>query len=68
MKQQEDLWKAILEWRNFPSKKLKTSPLQILMSRRAQTVLPMAESLLRSKTEKGVPEKISQKRVQSKQY
>ena len=58
MKQKEDPWKAILEWRNIPNEKLKTSPLQRLMSRRTQTMLPMAESLLRPKTEKRVPEKI----------
>ena len=68
MKQKEDPWKAILEWRNIPNEKLKTSPSQRLMSRRTQTMLPMAESLLRPKTEKRVPEKILQKRVQSKQY
>ena len=68
MKQKKDPWIAILEWRNIPNEKLKTSPSQRLMSRRTQTMLPMAESLLRPKTEKRVPEKILQKRVQSKQY
>ena len=65
---QKDPWKAILEWRNIPNEKLKTSPSQRLMSRRTQTKLPLAKSLLRPETEKRVPEKILQKRVQSKQY
>ena len=56
MKQKEDPWKAILEWRNIPNEKL------------TQTMLPMTESLLRPKTEKRVPKKILQKSVQSKQY
>ena len=41
-----DPLKAILEWRNTPTKGLKSSPVQRLMSRRTNKLLPMRNSLL----------------------
>ena len=57
MEQKENPWKAILELRNIPNEKLKTSPSQRLMSRRTQTMLPLAESLLRPKHREEGPRK-----------
>ncbi|UYV81904.1 K02A2.6-like [Cordylochernes scorpioides] len=44
---QEDLWLAILEWRNTPLKDLGFSPNQALISRRTQTLIPIHKNLLK---------------------
>ncbi|UYV79312.1 hypothetical protein LAZ67_17002102 [Cordylochernes scorpioides] len=47
--EQEDLWLAILEWRNTPLKDLGFSPNQALISRRTQTLIPIHKNLLKPK-------------------
>ena len=42
-----DLWKAILDWRNTPTKEAGSSPIQRLMSRRTKTQLLTADALLK---------------------
>lgn len=41
-----DIWKAILDWRNTPTKDMNCSPVQRLMSRRTRHSLPTAAALL----------------------
>ena len=53
-KQKKDIWKAILDWRNTPNGALGTSPAQRMMSRRTQTMIPTAETLLCPRVEKGI--------------
>lgn len=40
-----DVWKAILEWGNWPTQSQGSSPVQLLMSRRTRSFLPCKESL-----------------------
>ena len=47
-KEDKDLWKAILDWRNTPNERLGASPAQHLMFRRTQTMLPAEKTLLKS--------------------
>ena len=63
----QDVWKAVLDWRNTPTENMKSSPVQRLMSRRTRTLLPTVSQLLKPKVE-GVQEKIKLKRQKSKQY
>ena len=67
-KQKEDIWKAILDWRNTPNDALGTSSTQRMMSRRTQTMIPTAETLLRPRVEKGIIKAMMSKRLRSKQY
>ena len=76
IKQNEDPWKSILDWRNTPSEKLGTTPAQQLISKLTQKILPTAKNqkpktlkakFLHPKPQKRVPEKILKKRIQAKQ-
>lgn len=44
----EDLWLAVLDFRNTPSKGIGESPCQRLINRRTKTLMPVKESLLSS--------------------
>ena len=63
-----DLWKAILDWRSTPKKKVSSSPTQRLMSRRTKTQLPTADALLKPHVETNVKEMLTMKRQQSQKY
>ncbi|UYV81622.1 K02A2.6-like [Cordylochernes scorpioides] len=52
--EQEDLWLAILEWRNTPLKDLGFSPNQALISRRTQTLIPIHKNLLKPEVQLNV--------------
>ena len=67
-KQKEDLWKAILDWRNTPNDSLGTSAAQKRMSRRTKTYISTAETLLRAKVDKEITKAMMNKRLRSKQY
>ena len=58
MSQKEDPWKVILDWRNTPNERLGTSPAQLSLSSRTQTMLPAEKALLKPKIEKRVPKKL----------
>ncbi|XP_062619903.1 uncharacterized protein K02A2.6-like [Saccostrea cucullata] len=47
MKEKEDLWRAILDWRNTRTQDMGCSPAQPLMSRRTRSSLPIAHQLLK---------------------
>nr|XP_006821271.1 PREDICTED: uncharacterized protein K02A2.6-like [Saccoglossus kowalevskii] len=64
----EDPWKAILDWRNTPTEGTHRSPVQRLMSRRTRTLLPTANRLLHPKVVDGVADDIKQRRRKSKFY
>ena len=64
----QDLWKAILDWRNTPTKGMTSSPTQRLLNRRVQSILPVDNHLLQPQTISGVPEDIARKRQQAKIY
>ena len=49
-----DPWKAVLAWRNTPTKGLESLPVQRLMSRRTRSVLPVKCALLQPKIVKEV--------------
>ncbi|XP_062616020.1 uncharacterized protein K02A2.6-like [Saccostrea cucullata] len=68
MKEKEDLWRAILDWRNTPTQDMGCSPAQRLMSRRTRSSLPIAHQLLKPEIQKNVQTKIRIKRQRSKQY
>ena len=57
-----------MDWRNTPNDAFGTSPAQRMMSRRTQTMIPTAETLLRSRVEKGITKAMMNKRLRSKQY
>ena len=62
----QDIWKAILDRRNTPTKNMKSSPAQRLMSRRMRTLLPTANQLLMPKVVDNVPDKLAQRRQKAK--
>ncbi|KAL9970142.1 hypothetical protein ACROYT_G022469 [Oculina patagonica] len=64
----QDVWKAILDWRNTPTENMGSSPAQRLMSRRTRTLLPTANQLLRPQVVEGVAEKIKVRRQKAKHY
>ena len=64
----QDVWKAILDWRNTPTENMKSSPAQRLMSRRTCTLLPTANQLLMPKVVDNVPDKLAQRRQKAKYY
>ena len=57
-----------MDWRNTPNDALGTSPAQRMMSRRMQTMIPSAETLLRPRIEEGIIKAMMNKRLRSKQY
>ncbi|UYV74330.1 K02A2.6-like [Cordylochernes scorpioides] len=63
---QEDLWLAILEWRNTPLKDLGFSPNQALISRRTQTLIPIHKNLLKPEVQLNVYEKIEKRKTEMK--
>ena len=63
----QDVWKAILDWRNTPTENIGSSPAQRLMSRRTRTLLPTATRLLKPQVVEGVAEKIKLRRQKAKQ-
>lgn len=67
-KDNRDPWLALLDYRNTPTKGMKSSPTQHLMSRRTRTLLPTATSLLQPKVLEGVNKKIKVKKQKAKYY
>ena len=63
-----DSWKAILDWRNTPTKEVGSSPTQRLMSRRTKTQLPTADDLLKPHVETNVKVMLTMKRQRSQKY
>ncbi|KAJ8022947.1 hypothetical protein HOLleu_37993 [Holothuria leucospilota] len=49
-----DEWQAIPDWRNTPAEGQSSSPVQKLMSRRTQTLLPTMQALLQPKVVENV--------------
>jgi len=66
-KAKQDVYLAILDWRNTPNPDGK-SPVQMLMSRRTRTLLPTAVSKLHPKVVEGVSENIKQRKQRAKLY
>ena len=64
----QDVWKAILDWRNTPTENMKSNPAQRPMSRRTRTLLPTANQLLIPQVVAKVSEKIMQRRQKAKFY
>ncbi|UYV67655.1 hypothetical protein LAZ67_5001500 [Cordylochernes scorpioides] len=64
--EQEDLWVAILEWRNTPLKDLGFSPNQALISRRTQTLIPIHKNLVKPEVQLNVYEKIEKRKTEMK--
>jgi len=64
----KDPCSALLDYRNTPTEGMKSSPAQRLMSRRTQTFLPKATSLLHPKVVEGVEDQIKQKKQKAKHY
>ena len=64
-----DFYLALLEWRNTPSEGMDSSPAQRMFGRRMRTLLPISKQLLKPETQKGVSEKLKErKQVQSKDF
>uniref|UniRef100_A0A8D2JBQ7 Integrase catalytic domain-containing protein n=1 Tax=Varanus komodoensis TaxID=61221 RepID=A0A8D2JBQ7_VARKO len=61
-----DPWKAVLHWRNTPTKDMDSSLAQRLMSRRLKTSLPVANKLLEPCVVTGVLEKLRRRKQISK--
>lgn len=64
----QDPWLAMLDQRNTPTQGVDSSPVQRLMSRRTQTLVPMSSTLLYPKVVEGVNEKLQVKRQKAKSY
>ncbi len=57
-----DPYLALLELRNIPSEKMKSSPVQRLFGRRTRTMLPIKKRLLEPEISTNVKEKLSEKK------
>ena len=64
----ENIWQAILEWRNTPTAGMTSSPVQRLMSRCTQSWIPTSPVLLKPKVATKVPDKLQHKRTNDKTY
>ena len=67
-KEKQDMWKAILEWRNSPTPGTTNSPAQKLMSRRTRSFLPCAHNMYKPVVQTNVTEQVVQKRKLAKLY
>lgn len=67
-KEDKDMWKAILEWRNSPTPGTTSSPAQRLMSRRTRSMLPGSEKLYKPEVQTNVTEQIIKRRKVAKYY
>lgn len=67
-KEGQDIWKAILEWRNTITPGMTNSPAQRLMSRRTRTFLPCATSLYKPEVQTNVEIQVATKRQKAKYY
>ena len=64
-----DFYLALLEWRNTPSEGMDSSPAQRIFGRCMRTLLPISKQLLKPETQKGVSEKLKErKQVQSEYF
>jgi hypothetical protein len=66
-KSDNNIWKAILDWRNIPTEGMGSSPVQRLMSRTRHS-LPTTKLLLQPKVVDGVANLLKFKRQKSKFY
>jgi len=67
-KEGQDVWKAMLEWRNTVTPGLTNSPAQRLMSRRTRTFIPCHPSLYKPAVQTNVVTQITHKRRKAKLY
>ena len=58
----QDVHKAVLDWRNTPTAGIGSSPAQRLMARRTKTLLPTSEALLQPVIPTQVEERITEKK------
>ena len=63
-----DMWLSILEWRNTPTPRMNSSPVQRLMSRRSRTLMPCYTPLYKPEIQEAVPDQIARKRQQAKKF
>ena len=64
----ENVYKALLDWRNTPTVNMASSPVQRLMSRRTKTLLPINEQLLQPEIQNEVTAKLQHKRQIAKKF
>ena len=67
-KGEEDLFIALLEYRNTPTKGLSLSPSQLLFNRRVRTKLPVSDKLLKPKIGEGIHDCLIAKSLSNKKY
>ncbi|XP_038060249.1 uncharacterized protein K02A2.6-like [Patiria miniata] len=63
-----DMWQSILEWRNTPTPRMDSSPVQRLMSPRSRTLMPCNNTLYKPEIQEAVPDQIARKRQQAKKF
>ena len=68
LREDGDPWLSLLDQRNTPTEGVNVSPVQRLMSRRSQTLLPVSSKLLHPKVAEHVKEKLKCKRQKAKSY
>lgn len=64
----EELWLALLEYRNTLLKELNASPAELLMSRKTRTLLPTRSELLQPKLIPDIDKNKKRKQLTSKKY
>ena len=68
LKSGEDLFLALLSWRNTPSEGMNSSPVQRLYGRRTRTLLPTKNKLLKPKIVTHVKKEMTVRKNKQKQY
>ncbi|XP_042180917.1 rho GTPase-activating protein 20 [Oncorhynchus tshawytscha] len=66
LRDSNDPWKAILQWRNTPTENMDSSPAQRLLSRRLKTTIPVANKLLEPCVMVGVTDKLRHRKQLAK--
>jgi len=67
-RQHQDVWKALLEWRNAATPGMNSSPAQRLMSRRTRSFLPCQQATYQPRVEAAVPAQVINRRKKAKMY
>ncbi|CDQ64849.1 unnamed protein product [Oncorhynchus mykiss] len=66
LRDSNDPWKAILQWRNTPTENMDSSPAQRLLSRRLKTTIPVANKLLEPCVMVGLTDKLRHRKQLAK--
>lgn len=66
--EKSELWRALLEYRNSPLKEVDASPVELLMSRKTRTLVPVSKKLFTPNVVPNIEQNITKKNARCKEY